>query len=315
MLLTLFSYRFIFSNNVFPYYILHIFVRMANMETPLVSIIIPCYNGATTIVGAVRSALDQTYKNIEIIVVDDGSTDSSGVIVREIMVSEPRISLYTQQNKGASAARNFGLHYAQGEYVLFLDADDKLKETYISLALSFYQDNPDTTIVYSNMEFFERETGLCYLEPFLIKSFLRYNCIPAFAMVKTEQIKAIGGFDESVVMFEDWECWMHLLKIYGGNVHRIEEPQYFYRRRFTQDSTTDKHLKKTDKLKEVNLYVFSKHQALYKANGMSLEDFYRIEDELEQLESFKKKYYDRWYRKYFYKWFKPKKYLAIYTWK
>lgn len=295
-------------------YLLHIFVRMVDMETPLVSIVIPCYNGGATIAETVRSALDQTYQQIEIIVVDDGSTDNSTTVVRELMISEQRISLYTQQNKGPSAARNTGLRYVQGKYVFFLDADDKLKTTYVAIAASYHQNNPDTTIVYSNMEFFERESGLCYLTPFEMKSFLHHNCIPAFAMVKTEQIKAIGGFDESLGMFEDWECWMHLLKIYGGNVYRIEEPQYFYRRRHAKDSVTDKHVGRPDTTKEVNLYVFYKHQALYEAYSMSLEDFRRMAGELEQLENFKRKYYNRWYRKYFYKWFKPSKYRAVYTW-
>ena len=284
---------------------------MANTKIPLVSIVIPCYNGATTIVEAIRSALDQTYKNIEIIVVDDGSTDDSGAIVREVMISEPSVSLYIQENKGLSAARNFGLRYAKGEYVAFLDADDKFKETYISLALAYHENNPKATIVYSNMELFERESGILPLATFHMKRFLRYNCIPAFAMVKSKQIKAIGGFDESVTLCEDWECWMHLLKVFGGNVYRIEEPQYFYRKRFTEDSILDRHRHDTEKIKSINIYVFSKHQILYEANSMALSDFYEIEDEFE---SFKKKYYNRWYRKYFYKWLKPQKYKVIYIW-
>lgn len=283
---------------------------MTNNETPLVSIVIPCYNGSSTVVDAIQSALDQTYENIEIIVVDDGSTDNSNDIIREIETVEPKISLYHQENRGLSAARNYGLSYTNGEYVVFLDADDKLKDSYVATAIAYYLRHPDTTIVYSNIELFERETGLLPLDPFETRLFLRYNCIPAFAMVKTEQIKAIGGFDESVILFEDWECWMHLLKIYGGNVYRIEEAQYFYRKRCTKDSITDRYVGNSDKLKEVNAYVFSKHRTFYEANGMSLEDFYRIEDEFER---FRKRYYGRWYRKYFYKWLKPKKYHAIYA--
>ena len=127
---------------------------MVNVEKPLISIVIPCYNGGATILEAVQSALDQTYENLEIIIVDDGSTDNSGTIVRELMSTEPRLSLYTQENKGLSAARNTGLSYAKGQYIVFLDADDKLKETYIELALTYHQKDGETTIVYSNMELF-----------------------------------------------------------------------------------------------------------------------------------------------------------------
>jgi len=283
---------------------------MANTETPLISIIITCYNGATTIVEALQSALDQSYKNIEIIVIDDGSTDNSGSIVRELIISEPDVSLYTQENRGLSAARNYGLSYANGEYVVFLDADDKLKETYVSLALLYYQHNANATLVYSNMELFERETGILPVASFQMKNFLRQNCIPAFAMVKTEQIRAIGGFDESVTICEDWECWMHLLKTFGGEVYRIEEPQYFYRKRLTEDSILDKNVQIDVTLNEVRLYVFAKHQPLYVRNNMSLWDFYDIEDKLKALQ---KKYYNKWYKKAFYKWFKSKEYKRLYT--
>ncbi|TYR38238.1 glycosyltransferase family 2 protein [Sphingobacterium phlebotomi] len=282
---------------------------MASIKTPLVSIVIPCYNGASTILEAVQSALDQSYKNIEIVVVDDGSTDNSRIIVEKIILSEPKVSLHTQENRGLSAARNFGLHQVKGEYVVFLDADDKLKETYLSLALAYYLENPDTTIVYSNMELFERETGLFPLDAFEIKSFLRQNCIPAFAMVRVKQIRAIGGFDESVTLCEDWECWMHLLKVFGGSVHRIEEPQYFYRKRITNDSILDRYKENTEKLKKVRVYVFSKHQEFYDEHNMDLESFYQMEDKLKKLT---KKYYNTWYRRYFYKWFKPQKYSSVY---
>lgn len=274
---------------------------MVNVEKPLISIVIPCYNGGATILEAVQSALDQTYENLEIIIVDDGSTDNSGTIVRELMSTEPRLSLYTQENKGLSAARNTGLSYAKGQYIVFLDADDKLKETYIELALTYHQKDGETTIVYSNMELFERETGLFPLAPFEIRLFLRHNCIPAFAMVRTDQIKSIGGFDESVILCEDWECWVHLLKVYGGNVYRIEEPQYFYRKRLSEDSILDKNKENTERLKKVKLYVFHKHQEFYETNAMGLDNFYRCEDELVKL---RKKYYNIWYRKCFYKWFK-----------
>lgn len=282
---------------------------MAYLETPLISIVIPCYNGATTIVEAIRSALDQTYRNIEIIVVDDGSTDDSGAIVQELMISEPSVSLYIQENKGLPAARNFGLRFARGEYVVFLDADDRLKETYISLAFTYHHNNPDTTIVYSNMELFERETGIQSLAPFEIKLFLRSNCIPAFAMVKTEKIRAIGGFDESVTLYEDWECWMHLIKVFGGEVYRIEEPQYFYRKRYSKDSIMDRNTERKEKVIEVTAYIFFKHRDLYVQNGMFLNNFFDLQDETARL---KKKYYHIWYRRLFYKWFRPTKYAEIY---
>lgn len=89
---------------------------------PLVSVIIPCFNAERYIGAAIQSALNQSWANIEIIVVDDGSTDSSAEIAKSNY--SPRVRILTQSNRGASAARNEGLSLAQGEYIQFLDADD-----------------------------------------------------------------------------------------------------------------------------------------------------------------------------------------------
>ena len=93
------------------------------MNNPLVSIIIPCYNNEAFVKQAIESALQQTYTNVEIIVIDDGSTDGSLEIIRSF---ENHIQWETGSNQGAPKARNRGLELAQGEYIRFLDADDIL---------------------------------------------------------------------------------------------------------------------------------------------------------------------------------------------
>jgi glycosyltransferase involved in cell wall biosynthesis len=94
------------------------------MNKPLVSIIIPVYNAAAYIAETINSAISQTWENKEIIIVDDGSTDGSLAIVKKY--ENDSIKVFTQQNKGAGAARNTGLSRATGEYIQFLDADDLL---------------------------------------------------------------------------------------------------------------------------------------------------------------------------------------------
>jgi glycosyltransferase involved in cell wall biosynthesis len=100
------------------------------MNKPFVSIIIPLYNSEKYIAETIRSAQKQTWSNKEIIVVDDGSTDNSLKVANSCMDKDTRI--ITQQNKGASAARNAGLKEAQGEFIQFLDADDLLSENKIA---------------------------------------------------------------------------------------------------------------------------------------------------------------------------------------
>jgi glycosyltransferase involved in cell wall biosynthesis len=111
------------------------------MHNPLVSIIIPLYNSEKYIVESVTSALAQTWPNKEIIVVDDGSTDSSLSIAKNF--ESENVKVLSQENKGASAARNKGLSLAKGDYVQFLDADDLLSENKIEVQINQLKDHPN----------------------------------------------------------------------------------------------------------------------------------------------------------------------------
>src|SRR5689334_8143428 len=90
---------------------------------PLVSIIIPTYNRSTLLLRAINSALGQTHRNIEVIVIDDGSTDDTQRVLKSL--TDTRINCYLTRNQGASAARNYGLQRSKGEYITFLDSDDE----------------------------------------------------------------------------------------------------------------------------------------------------------------------------------------------
>lgn len=98
------------------------------MDKPLISIIVPVYNSSKWIAGCVESVLCQTYSNFELILVDDGSTDSSGVFCNDWADRDPRIHALHQTNRGVLKAREFGVLFSKGEYVTFLDSDDKYEE-------------------------------------------------------------------------------------------------------------------------------------------------------------------------------------------
>ena len=97
-----------------------------------VSVIIPVYNVETYISKCISSVIEQSYKNIEIILIDDGSKDSSGKILDEYEKGDDRITVIHQKNKGVSAARNRGLELASGDYVVFVDGDDWVDSNYVS---------------------------------------------------------------------------------------------------------------------------------------------------------------------------------------
>lgn len=107
----------------------------------LVSIIVPAYNAEKFIDKCIRSVLNQSYPNLELILVDDGSTDETGKICEEYASKDTRVRVIHKKNSGVSAARNMGLSSAIGEYVVFLDSDDWLDEDIVELALKKYQKN------------------------------------------------------------------------------------------------------------------------------------------------------------------------------
>lgn len=111
------------------------------MHEDLVSIIIPVYNVEKFIEKCVKSLMNQTHKNIEIILVDDGSPDHSSEIIERIATADQRVRIIHQQNKGVSAARNTGLQCASGEYVMFVDGDDWVDSDYVSYFLTLVNEN------------------------------------------------------------------------------------------------------------------------------------------------------------------------------
>ncbi|MCH5299776.1 MAG: glycosyltransferase family 2 protein [Ruminococcus sp.] len=114
---------------------------------PLISVIVPVYNREKTIKKCINSIISQTYSNIEIIIVDDGSTDNSLKKCKELSVSNENIIVYHQNNKGVSAARNYGLKESKGEYVMFVDSDDWLEQNAVEYL--FKKLTPETDIVCS----------------------------------------------------------------------------------------------------------------------------------------------------------------------
>ena len=116
-----------------------------------VSVIIPSYNRANLIERSVRSVLNQTYKNIEVIVIDDGSKDNTEEIVKAI--NDERLRYYKQENGGAAKARNNGVSLATGEYIAFHDSDDVWREDKLMKQMSFLKENPIYGMVYCNFMF------------------------------------------------------------------------------------------------------------------------------------------------------------------
>lgn len=134
---------------------------IANM--PLVSVIIPVYNTKKYLAECLDSVCAQTYPQLEIIVVDDGSTDDSGVLLQEYSQKDHRIRVITQKNQGLSAARNRGLEFSSGEYVMFLDSDDWIDEKTCDTAIHIIADTKSDVILWSYMKEYPTSSKPVYL--------------------------------------------------------------------------------------------------------------------------------------------------------
>lgn len=175
--------------------------------TPLVSIIITNYNYGAYIAEAIESALAQTCRDCEVLVIDDSSTDNSIEIA-----SRYPVKLLQQDNSGVCVARNNALSVATGKYVMFLDADDRLVPTAVDHMLSILRAQPDNIgYVYGQMRYFGRKEGVFASMPFDGKKLVRANFICASTLIRRDILLSVGGYDDGFRMLrEDWELYIRL---------------------------------------------------------------------------------------------------------
>ena len=275
----------------------------------LVSIIIPCYNSALYIEETVESVLTQTYTNIEIIIVDDGSTDNTVATVQKIEESHSNIKLIKQSNKGQTITRQVGVENSLGEYLLFLDSDDKIAPSYIEKAVLVLGENPQVGIVTCRAMLFEKYNMEWKLNPFKLPDFLLENSIFITSLIRKEDFEKVGGFDTQFTHFEDWDLFISIIKL-GKKVYKIPEILFYYRKRMNESSISDKGERNKDILSDNIFKVYTKHYEFYKQNNLDIKT---LMDCKANYETQRLKHYNVWYRKYFYKIFKPKKYNSLYN--
>ncbi len=185
------------------------------MNKPLVSIVIPAYNASDYVREAVDSALNQTYKPIEVIVVDDGSTDGTSRILESYSKSG-KIIYIRQGNKGLAGARNAGIKVAKGSYIALLDADDIFLRERISKQVAALEANSGFGVCYCDLlHFLDGPRRVFYhhryphpsggiLEPLLHRQFIN----PLTVMARKTVFEKYGYFDENLRRSEDWDLWL-----------------------------------------------------------------------------------------------------------
>ncbi len=236
-----------------------------------ISVIIPCYNYAKYLKECVDSILYQTYPIHEIIVVSDGSPDHADIVkvLEPYKQQTPPIYLLRKENGGLSSARNFGIEQATGEYIMCLDADDKLVPAAIEEHMKLLTD--DKTIAQcALMEFGERHVINVPLPNTSLERIMQSNTIFCNAVFPRQAWVDVGGFDESETMragYEDWECWIRMLaKGYKVNTsdfialrYRVHEGQ------MTQATAWPQRQKLYN-------YIYKKHKELYDEKGLLIAE-------------------------------------------
>lgn len=232
--------------------------------TALVSIIVPAYNASNTILDTIKSIDEQTYKNFECIIVDDGSNDSAELCENiSDYLGKDKYKYFKKENGGVSSARNWGANNASGDYLMFVDSDDKIASSYIEKCLNILQTRPDLALVCTNVQEFERSNNKISHKIVSLKEFIFHNAIfPCIALMRTTDFKRVGGYDEKLKVCEDWNLYISLLKN-NKDYFVIPEYLYFYRKRSDQSSLTDQiDCQKISKEIALNR-IFDNHKDLY----------------------------------------------------
>lgn len=197
--------------------------------SPLVSVYITTHNRAERLTLAINSVLDQTYENIEIIVSDDGSTDNTVEVVLDFMSEYSNIK-YTRSeiSLGANHARNKALEIASGEFITGLDDDD----LFLPNRVEYFVRNWDSCYSFVCDNFMDsgpqgvkehyNDNSKCLIS---INMILFRNKASNQVFTKTERLKKINGFNESLLRFQDWDCWIRLIAEYGSAI-RFNEKSY-----------------------------------------------------------------------------------------
>lgn len=231
-----------------------------NRDEVKVSVVIPCYNYAHYLSEAVTSVINQTFQDVEIIIVNDGSTDNTKGVAEKLIKDNPgiRISLINQPNSGKPAiSRNNGIRQAKGSYILCLDADDFIQPTMLEECAALLNSFPDIAIAYTDQIYFNTSSSRTIsVEEFDFHRLIQVNFMGYCSLYRKTVWEDVGGYAEDVG-YEDWDFWISCgEKGYVGK--RISKPLFCYRQH-----GSGQYKKDTEKDLEIRAKIYQRHPNLY----------------------------------------------------
>lgn len=244
---------------------------MTKKNTPIVSVILPTYNRASLLPRAIQSVLNQTYKNFELIIIDDHSNDNTDKVVKEFKDNRVRYIRH-KENKGAAAARNTGIRLAKGKYIAFQDSDDEWLPKKLERQIIIFENlSPKYGVVYSGYWRISKEQKT-YLpsidinkkEGNIHKSLLNTSFVPMVTVIcRKGYFKKAGLFDEKLPRLQDWELCLRISKRYKFKF--IDEPLVVVYHQSTNSISNN-----IDALIEAYELILEKHKKDYKKNKLIL---------------------------------------------
>ncbi|MGR6970262.1 glycosyltransferase family 2 protein [Streptomyces cynarae] len=236
---------------------------MPHGSDPVVSVVIPCHDYARYLPDAVSSVVAQTFRDWELVIVDDGSTDDTAEVAKGLIARHPDrcIRLLQQANAGVSAARNTGIEAAAGRYILPLDADDVIAPTMLEKTVAVLDGDPAIAIASTDVFTFTDDDLPpqamplpAYSRELMLQRLIMFYC----SLYRREAWQAVGGYDETMRAGEDWDFWIGCLE-HGFDAHHIHEPLFGAR-----NKDTGLHLEAAENDLAIRARIVVKHPGLYK---------------------------------------------------
>ncbi len=239
------------------------------------TVIVPCFNMGNTLSETIDSILNQTLRDIQILVIDDASTDD--FTKKELSKYNDIVDIvWLEKNGGLSHARNTGIKLAKSEYVLCLDSDDKIEKTYLEKAKIIFDNDKSVGLVSSGMQHF----GASHIKmmpsiDFTLMQLMTVNRIPVASCVRKKVYDDIGIYDENLSVYEDWDLW---IRLFASNrkweMMIIPEYLFFYRVRKNSMMHSLDEEKMTNSLR----HIINKHKSYYERNHEDI--FIELHNEL-----------------------------------
>ncbi|MHB8120990.1 MAG: glycosyltransferase family 2 protein [Desulfuromonadaceae bacterium] len=238
---------------------------------PRVSVIIPCYNHGEYLDEAVDSILAQTFRDFEIIIVNDGSTDAQTIATLE-NYQRPHTRVLHTSNQGLAMARNNGIREACGEFILPLDADDRVAPDYLEKGVAIMDASPGTGIVYCLADCFGAQQGRWDIPEYSPRGMLLTNLIFCCSLFRKSSWEQTAGYNPNMNRgWEDWDFWLSLIER-GCTVQRIPEVLFFYR---VAPESMVRSMDRKVRV-EMHLQLMRNHPGLFRFQSRTLMELYYL---------------------------------------